>query len=80
MLPMLLLLGIGKRRRFWLPLPVILLWPLWLLGWIVWLPLWLLGISWGRVLRQALVLPTHFSGLRMDIDTTNGQNIHVWTI
>ena len=38
--PVLLLLGIGRVRRVFVPLPLILLWPLLLLGWLF------LGVAW----------------------------------
>jgi len=51
--PALLLLGFGRVRRFVLPLPLILLWPLLLLGWLC------LGVGWlataGRVRPAALL-------------------------
>lgn len=80
MLPTLLLLGIGTRRRFWLPLPAFLLWPLWLLGWPLWFVLWMLRIPWAQPLHMALLLLMHLSGIRVDVDTANGEHIHLRTI
>ena len=77
MLPALLLVRIGGHHRFWLPLPVLLLWPIWLLGWAVWMVLWALRIPWERSVRTILVLGANLSGLRIDVDSANGQHIHV---
>jgi hypothetical protein len=77
MLPSLLLVGAGSRRRIWIPLPVILLWPFWLLGWVLWLPARLLSVRWGHAMRHGLVLLARLSGLRMDVDTADGKRIHV---
>jgi hypothetical protein len=77
MLPALVLVGIGHRRRFWLPLPAFLLWPLWLAGWVVWLPLKVFGAQWAKTVRVALQVGLHLSGTRIDIDTSDGGHIHV---
>jgi hypothetical protein len=77
MLPALVLVGIGHRHRFWIPMPAILLWPIWLVGWIVWLPLKIAGTQWEKTLRAALELGLHMSGTRIDIDSSDGGRIHV---
>jgi hypothetical protein len=80
MLPALLLVAVGGRRRVWIPLPAFLLWPVWLLGWVVWLALRLLRVPWERPLRAALALAAGLSGLRVDIDTSGGEHIHLRAI
>jgi hypothetical protein len=75
MLPVLLLVGIGGRHPLWIPLPTILLWPLWLLGWTLWLVMWMFRASWQRPLRAALVAGAHLSGLRVDVDSPGGDHI-----
>jgi hypothetical protein len=77
MLPALVVIGIGARRRLWLPLPTILLWPLWLIGWAVWLVLAGLRVPWQKTLRIALVLGAHLSGLRVDVSSVDGKSIYV---
>ncbi|MDH3214988.1 MAG: hypothetical protein OEN01_01700 [Candidatus Krumholzibacteria bacterium] len=77
MLPAMLLVGLGDRRRFWLPLPTLLLWPIWLLGWVVWLVLWMLRIPWRRPLRAALEVGHCLSGFRVDVNTAAGGRIHL---
>ena len=77
MLPTFLLVDVGSRRRIWIPLPVILLWPFWLLGWAVWAPAWLLRLDWAPSLRAGLILLAQLSGLSMDVDTTDGTRIHL---
>jgi hypothetical protein len=77
MLPGLVLIGFGRRRRLWPPLPTILLWPLWLAGWLVWLLLAAVDASWHRPLRQALTLGYHLSGLRVDVTPADGERIYV---
>ena len=77
MLPTLLLVGAGSRRRIWIPLPLILLWPFWLLGWAAWVPAWLLRLEWAPALRSGLVLLAQLSGLQLDVDTADGTRIHL---
>jgi hypothetical protein len=77
MLPAVLLVGAGTRRRFWIPLPVILLWPFWLLGWVVWAPVRLLVPEWAKALRLGLVMLAQLSGLALDVDTNDGTRIHL---
>jgi len=77
MLPALVLVGIGRRRRFWIPLPAFLLWPLWLVGWAVWLLFSAFRFPWAEPLRIALLIGIHMSGLRLDIDSSDGNHIHV---
>lgn len=77
MLPALLLVGAGRRRRFWIPMPAFLLWPLWLVGWLVWLLFRIFGIRWEKPLRVALELGLHMSGTRLDVESTDGNRIHV---
>ena len=77
MLPTVLLVGVGQRRRICLPVPVILLWPFWLLGWVVWAPARLLFPGWAHPLRAGLILLAQLSGLSLDVDTTDGTRIHL---
>ena len=77
MLPALIIIGFGARRRLWLPLPTILLWPLWLIGWAVWFVLAVLRVPWQKPVRMALVLGAHLSGLRVDASSADGQRIFV---
>lgn len=75
--PSLLLVDVGSRRRIWIPLPLILLWPFWLLGWLAWLPARLLRLESARVLRTGLVLLAQIPGLELDVHTTDGTRIHL---
>jgi len=77
MLPGLVLVGIGRRRRLWLPLPTFLLWPLWLVGWLVWLVLAAVRAPWHKAVHQGLVLGYHLSGLRVDVNSARGHRIYV---
>lgn len=77
MLPVLMLIGVGERHRFWIPLPMILLWPFWLLGWVIWLPLWVLRTRSAEMLRIALQMGGQLSGLRIDVDTVDGEHVHI---
>ena len=76
MLPTLLLVGAGPRRRIWIPVPLFLLWPFWLLGWVVWAPARLLRPEWANALRLGLILLAQLSGLVLHVDTTDGTRIH----
>ena len=77
MLPTLLLVGVGRRRRISLPVPLILLWPFWLLGWVAWAPARLLRHEWAHALRYGLVVLAQLSGLRLNVDTTDGKRINL---
>jgi len=77
MIPTLLLFGIGQRRRFWIPLPLFLLWPFWLLGWLAWLPAWLIRAHWEPALRVGLMTIAQLGGLRVDVDAADGTRIHL---
>jgi hypothetical protein len=80
MLPSLFLVGVGRSRRFWIPLPVFLLWPFWLLGWVVWTVFKIANFPWEKPLRTALVIGFHLSGVRVDIDSADGDHIHLWMV
>ncbi|MCK4413897.1 MAG: hypothetical protein KAY32_10150 [Candidatus Eisenbacteria sp.] len=83
MWPVLLVVGVGRQRRFPLPLPFFLTWPLVGLGWIV------VGlgslVSPGSprrpgaigMLYTALALFNHLRGAQVDIDDSKGAHIHV---
>jgi hypothetical protein len=77
MLPALVLVGIGHDRRFWIPFPAFLLWPIWSLGWVVWVAFKVLSLPWEKPLRAALLLGAHLSGIRVDIQSNDGGRIHV---
>lgn len=77
MIPTLVLVGLGRRRRFWLPLPAFVLWPCWLLTWLFWAVLCLLRRPQAARLRLFLKGVAHLSGLRLDIETQDGLHIHV---
>ena len=77
MLPGLVLIGLGSRHRVWIPIPLILFWPFWLVGWVLWVLVAALGASWHRPLREALVMGYHLSGFKMDIKSADGQGIYV---
>ena len=77
MLPALLLVGVGRHRRIWIPLPVFVFWPLWLAGWVIWFLLWFFRIPWQRLLRIALFAGAYLSGTSVDVETANGENVHV---
>jgi hypothetical protein len=77
MLPAVLLVGAGRRRRIWIPVPVILLWPFWLLGWVVWAPARLLRLDWAHALRAGLVFLAQLSGLELDVETKDGTRIRL---
>ncbi len=76
MLPSLLLIRFRNPRRLWIPVPVLLLWPLWLVGWVVWVVLWPTGLRAGYYLWTVLVSATQLSGLEVDVDSRDGTSIH----
>lgn len=69
MIPSLVLLGLGRRLA--LPLPIFLLWPLWLAGWIVWLGLQLIGLPAAAPLRLALLTFANLSGLVVEVESSH---------
>jgi hypothetical protein len=77
MLPSVLLVGAGRRRRIWIPVPVILLWPFWLLGWVVWAAARLLRRPWAHALRAGLTVLAQLSGLQLHAESTDGTRIHL---
>ena len=77
MLPSFLLIDVGTKRRIWLPLPTILLWPFWLLGWVIWAPARLLRLKLADRLHAGLVLLAQLSGLSIDVDTADGTKVHL---
>jgi hypothetical protein len=77
MLPTLVLVGIGRSRCIWIPIPAILLWPFWALGWVVWVVFRVLRVSWEMPLRTALLLSLHLSGFKVDIHSNDGGRTYV---
>lgn len=78
MLPAILLFGVGRHRRVWIPLPVFLLWPFWLLGWVVWLVFKGLRVPYENSLKMALVMCAQLSGLKFDVESgTDGGRVYV---
>jgi len=77
MLPALLLVRVGGCRRIWIPVPLLLLWPFWLLGWAAWVALWILRHPWARVLREALIIGACLSGVKVDVDSADGDHVHL---
>jgi hypothetical protein len=77
MLPAVLLVGAGPRRRIWIPVPVILLWPIWLLAWVVWAPARLASAEWADRLRAFLILLAQLSGTHVDVDAADGTRIRL---
>jgi hypothetical protein len=77
MLPALLLIGVGENRRVWIPLPIVIFWPFWFLGWGAWLVLRIVGARWAQPLKVALQLAASLSGLRVDVEKADGKRIRI---
>jgi len=77
MMPAVILVGLGQIRTIWLPLPVFLLWPLWLLGWVFWALMRFLHLPGHRRLWLALSLSGRMSGSSLDIRSREGQRIQI---
>ena len=73
-LPWLFTVRIGPPWAI-LPLPVILLWPLWLLLAALLIPLGALRIEAFAALAATLAIPLHMSGLRVQVEPTIGPTI-----
>ena len=80
MLPSIVLIGLDRPKRLWIPIPAFLLWPVWLLGWVVWAVMWLLRIPGHRRLWLLLSLSGRLSGLRLDVKSSSGQRVQVRVI
>ena len=76
MLPALAWIGFGQSR-FWIPLPTFLLWPFWLIGWLVWAPMRLFRVPGYRKLGLVLSLSGRLSGLQLDISSKKGPQFRV---
>jgi hypothetical protein len=87
MWPALILVGVGRRRRFILPGPLFLIWPLIALAWLV-LGLW--SLAWSVTPRRgaerpdplagflvALTLFGKLSGLLVDVAARDGARVYV---
>ena len=77
MLPTVLLIGVGPRRRIWIPVPVFLLWPFWALGWVVWAAARMVRSERALALRTGLVFLAQLSGLVLQVDAADGTRIHL---
>lgn len=83
MIPALAIIGIGRRRRIPIPIPVFLLWPLVAIALAVVFGLGILvpprtdvGRAF-RVGRIGLLSLFHLSGLRIDVESSSGENIRL---
>jgi hypothetical protein len=82
MWPSLLIVGVGRRHEFPLPLPLFLLWPFLLLGWLAFGLGWLLIREWRArpVLAGmfgVLTLAAHLRGLRVDVRPPRGAGVRI---
>jgi hypothetical protein len=78
--PSLLILGFGEERRIRLPLPLFLLWPLLILGWLVFGLVWLVTLGKKPGPIAAMLIALRFChamrGLRVDL-RSRGENIYL---
>ena len=75
MWPSLLIVGVGRRHEFPLPLPLFLLWPFLLLGWLLireWRARPVLAGMFG-----VLTLAAHLRGLRVDVRPPRGAGVRI---
>ncbi|MBN2170030.1 MAG: hypothetical protein JW819_01760 [Candidatus Krumholzibacteriota bacterium] len=83
MIPSLLLVGVGRRRRVILPLPVFLLWPLLALfalaAWILLrlAPAGTVTASAARTGLSALAVACQLSGTRIDVRDPDGPQVYL---
>ena len=86
--PALLIIGLGRvrvfggRRRFFLPLPLFLIWPLYLLAYMIFGLAWLLTPRSAKpagltAALAALDAGRRLSGLRVDIQSAQNENIYL---
>ena len=86
MIPALALIGIGRKRKFALPLPVILLWP------VIFLALAVLGLAslfvrrgteehkYLGMAKTGLLSLFQLSGLRIDVASRDRDQVFIWLI
>jgi len=75
----------GRRRRIPVLLPIFVLWPFTLLGYGA---LWLLSLvrsrrsGWDRLAMMRLSLASlfHLSGLRIEVDSSEGPRFRLWLL
>ena len=83
MIPALGIVQIGRRARFPIPLPFVLLWPLiGLAGLLLWPAAWLSGrgTEAARRLdfaRRSVLLLFHLSGLKVDVRSADGESVRI---
>lgn len=82
MWPSLLIVGVGRRRWLPLPLPLFLLWPFLLLGWLVFGVGRLVTREWRAEPALAgmygvLMLWSHLRGLRIDARPERGAGVRI---
>lgn len=82
MWPSLLIVGVGPRHKFPLPLPLFLLWPFLLLGWLAFGLGWLVTREWRARPALAgmygvLMLAAHLRGLRVDARPQRGPGVRI---
>ena len=82
MWPTLLIVGVGRCHGLPLPLPLFLLWPFLLLGWLVFGIGWLVTRSWRTEPALAgmygvLTLWPHLRGLRVDARPQRGSGVRI---
>jgi hypothetical protein len=77
MIPSLLMIGFGRSRRVWLPLPFFLIWPFWLIGWLAWMIIGLVHRVTAAKIALFQILLWHLSGLRVDIEDKDESQIHI---
>ncbi len=82
MLPALAIIGIGSGRRFRVPLPLFLLWPLLLVGALVMAAVGGSRVRTGRPgffarFRTCLAVFCHLSGLNIDVRSRDGTSFYL---
>ena len=80
--PALLIVGVGGRRCVFIPVPLFLVWPLYLLAYVVFGVAWLLTPRSARpagliAAVTALNVGRHLSGLRVDVRSARDENIYL---
>jgi hypothetical protein len=76
MIPSLLMMRFGRVRRLWLPLPFFLIWPFWVLAWLIWLIITLFNRAAALKIAVIQMMLWKLRGLTVDVNAQDGTQIY----
>jgi hypothetical protein len=63
-------------RRLWLPLPFFLIWPFWVLAWLIWLIITLFNRAAALKIAVIQMMLWKLRGLTVDVNAQDGTQIY----